>query len=336
MGRCAAPAASGCVHVRSRMMRGTKWLSRVIRGRTNENDRIRGNLLRQRAKALVRQTPQRFGVIWASTHNIGDDVQTLAAINLLKKQGVSEEEIVLIDRERLSLYDGPPVRVIMNGWYSHNLNMFEPPANIYPTFISFHVNDLRLISRYKEYFQKHAPIGCRDEATVEHFKAAGIDAYFSGCLTLTFDESVEPREGTYLVDMPPGVDYLEYHGNNLKPWASSTKVAHEFDEGDPMRFQPQVRLKFAQQVLDQYRRAELVLTTRLHCGLPCRAFNTDMVFINAAYERDPRFAGLRPYLGGYDGGEPGSDIAMQYRTVDRDMVNQLKRDLNQRVAEFIQ
>ena len=37
------------------------------------------------------------------------------------------------------------------------------------------------------YLKKHAPIGCRDKFTVQILNEKGIDAYFTGCLTLTLD-----------------------------------------------------------------------------------------------------------------------------------------------------
>jgi len=42
----------------------------------------------------------------------------------------------------------------------------------------------------------------------------------------------------------------------------------------------------------------LVITTRLHCVLPCRAFNTDVIFVHKNYNIDPRFDGLHKYING--------------------------------------
>ncbi|MHB9292886.1 hypothetical protein Holit_01999 [Hollandina sp. SP2] len=36
-----------------------------------------------------------------------------------------------------------------------------------------------------KYLKKHEPIGCRDYGTVKLLGKYGINAYFSGCLTLT-------------------------------------------------------------------------------------------------------------------------------------------------------
>ena len=55
-----------------------------------------------------------------------------------------------------------------------------------------------------EYLKEHEPIGCRDYYTVGLLKEKGIDAYFSGCMTLTLSETCRyngnKREGIYFVD----------------------------------------------------------------------------------------------------------------------------------------
>ena len=150
--------------------------------------------------------PIKYAVMWASTVNIGDDIQTLAAINFLKKKGITE--YTFIDREKLSDYDGEPVTLIMNGWFMHNIKKFPPSNKITPLFISVHMNNERLISNNIDYFKKYGPIGCRDDNTVKLFKKYGIDAYFTGCLTLLFDDVTEKTGGKYLVDVNTKCTYI--------------------------------------------------------------------------------------------------------------------------------
>ena len=59
-----------------------------------------------------------------------------------------------------------------------------------------------------------------------------------------------------------------------------------------------LRLESAENLLNLYREAKLVVTSRLHCVLPCRAFNTDVKFIHAKYNTDKRFFGLEEYIEG--------------------------------------
>lgn len=133
--------------------------------------------------------------------NIGDYIQSLAA-----KQYLLEKPI-LINREKLNEYDGDDVKLIMNGWFLDNLNNWPPVDKINPLFVSFHLNstayeileDKQVIS----YFKKYEPIGCRDIATRDKFIEKGIDAYFSGCLTLTLGETYSSKIKTkeiFIVD----------------------------------------------------------------------------------------------------------------------------------------
>ena len=117
--------------------------------------------------------------------NVGDNIQSLAAKQFLPKVDT------LINREHLADYKGDEMKVIMNGWFTHNYNNWLPSENTRPLFVSFHVNNTAapymLTEKAVAYLKSFEPIGCRDEFTVETLKAKGINAYFSGCLTLTLD-----------------------------------------------------------------------------------------------------------------------------------------------------
>src|SRR5690606_35429742 len=72
----------------------------------------------------------------------------------------------------------------------------------------FHMNNtaapFMLSEKGIAYLKKHEPIGCRDQFTADTLKAKGIDAYFSGCLTLTLDtykvDDSERGDDIYIVD----------------------------------------------------------------------------------------------------------------------------------------
>jgi hypothetical protein len=115
----------------------------------------------------------KYGVVIAFTTNLGDDIQTLAAIELLRKKNINE--YVFVDRENLNSYNGPNIKVIMNGWYMHNINNFPPSNRITPIFISFHCNDENIIKNNVQYFKNYEPIGCRDQYTVDLFKKYDVE-----------------------------------------------------------------------------------------------------------------------------------------------------------------
>src|SRR5712691_6262010 len=130
--------------------------------------------------------------------NIGDEIQTIAASRFLPRIDV------LIERDRLHWYRGGPTTfIIFNGWFPQQPN-WPPPESIHPLFVSFYaaLPEQLLDKRFAGYFKRYEPIGCRSLATVETFRKIGVDAYFSGCLTLTFDRTQRPGgEHIYAVDV---------------------------------------------------------------------------------------------------------------------------------------
>lgn len=67
--------------------------------------------------------------------NVGDNVQSLAAKQYMPRVDT------YINRERLADYHGEKMKVIMNGWFTHNYNNWVPSEDIEPLFVSFHVNN---------------------------------------------------------------------------------------------------------------------------------------------------------------------------------------------------
>lgn len=115
--------------------------------------------------------------------NMGDYVQSIAA-----KQFVGDDAI-LLEREHLHEYTGEQVRLIMAAWWMHYPDNWPPSDKITPLFISFHITpdkaEKMLTKQGVAYLKKHEPIGCRDKGTQRLLESNGIEAYFSGCLTLT-------------------------------------------------------------------------------------------------------------------------------------------------------
>jgi lipopolysaccharide biosynthesis glycosyltransferase len=87
---------------------------------------------------------------------------------------------------------------------------FPYHPNIRPLFISFHVERVEMLSdEARDYLRRHGPVGCRDWNTAFLLLGAGIDAFFSGCLTTTVDAMFPARETAYdgkgavgLIDSP--------------------------------------------------------------------------------------------------------------------------------------
>ena len=92
--------------------------------------------------------------------NVGDNIQSLAAKQFLPRVDV------YVNREKLAEYKGPKLKVIMNGWFTHNIHNWVPSEDIIPLFVSFHINNTAAPFMLNEkgivYLKKHQPIGCRD------------------------------------------------------------------------------------------------------------------------------------------------------------------------------
>ena len=184
----------------------------------------------------------------------------------------------------------------MNGWFMHKPENFPPSKKIKPIWLSFNVSNDSLVTRNIDYFKSQPAIGCRDQATVDLFNRHGIDAYFTGCLTLAFDRNEIKSEKKYLVDVNGECPYVPSMNLNMGLFKDFEVVKH--DAFEMWETNVEKRLTLALEFLDNYKKASLVITSRLHCALPCRAFGTDCVFLHKKYDTDHRFTGLKGVLNG--------------------------------------
>ena len=180
-----------------------------------------------------------------------------------------------------------PTWAVMFGWYLHptfsgGYNLpFHP--NLRPLFVSFHLNKPDALTPDAiAYLRRWAPIGCRDWQTVALLTAAGVPAFFSGCITTTVD-TVFSRTGP---DERTGVAYIDAQD------APEEGDQIEQSVGD-IRLQPLTsNLALGREWVERYHTefAEVV-TTRLHSYLPARSVGCRVDF-HPRNPSDPRFGGL--------------------------------------------
>jgi len=280
----------------------------------------------------------KYAVLSYSTPNIGDDIQSLAAIHLLNNNNI--HEYLYVDREKLKSYNGEPVHLVMNGWFMHDLDQFPPSKYITPLFIGFHCasqHHERLIKENIEYFKRFEPIGCRDNHTKNIFHKYNINAYFSGCLTLAFNE-ISKKDGLiYNVDIKIERDRVNLDCNNehlfeiLHLNKNIISIEHHIND-QSLKLNIQNRFDRANELLNLYRNAELVITSRLHCALPCRSFGTNVIFMHNNYNSDPRFKGLEKYINGIDG---ISKNILDKSTIQKDLIIDIKKELNSKFTSLL-
>ena len=267
--------------------------------------------------------------------NIGDYIQAIAA-----SQYFNRKDFNYVDREALNQYIGEDTPVIMNGWFMFT-NNWPPSEHIIPHFVAFHINStatkVLLSDESIKYLKKHEPIGCRDLKSCDLLKAHGVDAYFSGCLTLTLGRSyhnngdgkeiyivdplIEPKKEiksllsyawtmaakfskvykiykaaenhTIMSLLKCVVFYNQYSkvfGDDilLNAHYPSVYVNNNFESED-------AKFDYAKLCLERYSKAKLVITSKIHCQMPCLAMGTPSLFLkndNDGISSTCRFDGL--------------------------------------------
>ena len=105
--------------------------------------------------------------------------------------------------------------------------------------------------------------------------------FFSKCLTLTFDKRpTPPSKGKLLIVDGDSLPIPKY----LTDEHVVQRVTHKYTE--PFKSH-QANMRKAQQLLDQYREeADLIITSRLHCAMPCQAMGIPTIFFPNAYYDD--------------------------------------------------
>ncbi|MEM6485478.1 MAG: polysaccharide pyruvyl transferase family protein [Pseudomonadota bacterium] len=231
-------------------------------------------------------------------NNIGDVLQGYVA-----KRFLPEANRSVVDRENLaSMGVNESGLLVANGWYMHNFDHFPPPDNISPLYVAVHIADSAMLrdTNIRRHFRKHSPVGCRDRKTLKLFLGWGIPAYYSGCLTITARVHADPHGDTnaeiLLVD---GVD----HGvpdeiqKKLESLYGCKLVRVTHDPPDPKgEFEEYANNAedHLLSLLQSYHRAKLIITTKIHCALPCLGMGLPVIPIHPN-PSDPRLETLRRF-----------------------------------------
>jgi hypothetical protein len=155
-----------------------------------------------------------------------------------------------------------------------------------PLFISFHLRpsapsrlrrwaptpEKMILRKHGHYLRARAPVGARDRFTEDLFARYDVPSYYSGCLTLTVTARAGEEHGRVVAcDLaPPLIDAL---GRRFGE-APLVVTQHEAP-ATPER----IRREKAERLLSTYAGARCVVTSRLHCALPCLALGTPVLFI---------------------------------------------------------
>lgn len=257
----------------------------------------------------------------ATSCNIGDHIQTLASLGHVARQQklsfhgpddavdfmtrmqqrvkpelhldtvTADVELHRVSRDASTYQEFPENTWLLEfGWHMHglfDLEVYDFPMhpNLKPIFVSFHCRKRGMMTPEAiEYLRAHAPVGCRDWATVDLLLSLGVPAFFSGCLTTTVD-AVFPE----LDERPtPRTLYVEPTRTPIPDGIDNVKQSY-----------PEVRdrtfienMDTAVELLEDYRRNYTdVVTLRLHCYLPTTSLGLNATF-EPVHNADERFVGL--------------------------------------------
>lgn len=271
--------------------------------------------------------------------NIGDYIQSIAASQYF------DHVDLYVDRDKLCDVT-EEVALIGNGWYSLNKKRHWINNNVNFLPVSMHISNPCDISAQivANLARHHMPVGCRDLATMDFLQSHGIDAYFSSCLTTTLTRDF------VLKDCPnterKGVLWADANINKLKifpitrildQWKKLRKYSPVHKELRQLmeRFaeetiettshncsfkQPHAeRFNFAMSLLRKYATAKCVITSRIHCALPCLGLGTPVVLVTNSFDRG-RYRGLDRYLNHIWMNEDGS-LSKKIDTLNGNIIN---------------
>ena len=226
----------------------------------------------------------KYGLMYyKSTDNIGDDIQTYAAMKFLPHIDY------YIDRENLSCFVPDKkeyVSMIMNGWFIHNKLAWPPSPYINPLLISMHfkvleetdVGDAYLKDFGGDFLKQYGPVGARDFETIKRLENNNIDAYFSGCMTLTLEKfcKIKKKKKICLVDVSNDVISKVKENTNYE----IEVLSHTLNPRDAEKKSINERMNDVEKILKKYQESKLVITTRLHVALPSLALGTPVIVLH--------------------------------------------------------
>lgn len=208
--------------------------------------------------------------------NMGEDMMIFSIFNLYHHMGVDRDSVTRVPVSKMRDYDGEDVLLPLNYPF---YGLFALSPKIHPVFLGISVlhGAVAEYMRLKEY----EPIGCRDLHTYKVLKQKGIDVYLNGCLTITLPKRERPKnlQKVYLVDVPPGLkEYLPASfAENIVELSQNF-----FDDDVQVASEEYTRHRYEEYINE----ASLVVSSRLHCILPCAAAGIPTVLaVNAKSSR---------------------------------------------------
>lgn len=252
--------------------------------------------------------------------NMGDMMQTIGILSLYKRMKIPQDQIIEIGINDIMKYDGEYVILPININLSLNwcTNIFPLPPKILPVFLGLsYFSSSAFPDNLRDYFRTWAPIGCRDENTLQLMRRQGISAYLFGCISVTLPRrKTFPKYGkVFLVDVPEAA--LSYIPDRLLNDAE--KISHIY-YGDKYKDIKYVKEEGFRLIMRYETEASLVITSRLHAMAPCLAMGIPV--IATVENRSPRMGWIDRWIHLYIKSEYDK-IDWQPTTIDYEATKEL-------------
>lgn len=232
-------------------------------------------------KHILQLPTMSVGGIHAS---IGDYVQGMDILELYRKMGIPEKDIIAINFEDLAIYSGEDVILPINiHMVAGCAASFPPSPNILPVFLGLHLaNHVYPHGLYDfiDYYKLFEPIGCRDYSTCNALLQRGVDAYVFGCSSIFFPKRAldkhDDYKNVYIIGSTAELNSV------LRPSIKINAIylPYVFPYPNVPLTDMQIRemQERCRQLLSELSsQAKLVITTRLHVSVPCVAMGIPVI-----------------------------------------------------------
>lgn len=220
--------------------------------------------------------------------NYGDPIQSYAVKNLYREMGIKEEDIIPVPRYDIANYDGEECVCVVNcasiyEEQTYDVHFMPPSSKIHAIPMSMHIHR-PLPKDELEYYRTCGGVGCRDVSTMHRLQELGIQAYLTGCLTITLPRrnfiQEKNADKIYLIEVPDEV--MDYMPECIKKEGIElSNIARYQSGGGVERMSVEETYEFheaAEKRIELLRdTAKLVVTSRLHIASPCLAMGIPVI-----------------------------------------------------------
>ena len=277
---------------------------------------------------------------------MGDIIQAKGVYSILKKMNVPDKDIVYLDRDCLADYNGNEyIILLVSGAFGYfpgtRLRMLPFPEKIIPIFLGISCIDEKNMAYFENNrYLRDEIIGCRDMQTLDLFRRYGFKAFFTGCVSLCIEEKCCANE--YSMNdvvisngVPQGV--LKYMPNSIREKRiivdQQVNMEEQYITANPLDAQ-EIFDEKARSLFELYKKSSLVITSKMHCALPCLAMKKPVIFVKDSL--DYRFRGYEKLLNPYtrdmfdkiDWNPEVKDVSIIRNMQMKFYIDQIKRVLN--------